>query len=60
MILCFVVLASLTKAMMTLIPRERPTPADLDLARVGLDVPLKAPLAAGTSPSARASPVGGG
>ena len=53
-------LASLTKAMMTLIPRERPTPTDLDLACVGLDVPPKAPLAAGAGPSARASPVGGG
>ena len=60
MILCFVVLASLTKAMMTPIPREKPAPDDLDLAHVGLDVPPKAPLAAGAGPSARASPVGGG
>jgi len=52
----FVVLADLTKAMLTPILGERPTSADLDLARVGLDAPLKAPLPAGTGPSTRMPP----
>ena len=39
---CF--LASLTKAMEMLIPGEKPAPVGLDLARVGLRAPPKAPL----------------
>ena len=34
-------LADLTKAMETLIPREKPAPTGLDLARVGLRAPPK-------------------
>ena len=39
---CF--LASLTKAMETSILGEKPAPVGLDLARVGLHAPSKAPL----------------
>ena len=49
---CF--LADLTKAMDTPIPGERPAPADLDLARVGLRAPLKSPQHLGAGPSERA------
>lgn len=52
-------LDNLTKAILTPIPGERPTSADLDLARVGLDAPLKALLPAGAGPSTR-MPIGGG
>ena len=49
-------LADLTKAMDTPIPGERPAPADLDLARVGLHAPTKSPLQLGASPLERAPP----
>ena len=55
---CF--LARLTKAMETLIPGEKPAPVGLDLARVGLHAPPKAPLQVGAGPSEHAPPVDGG
>ena len=55
---CF--LASLTKAMETPILGEKPTPVSLDLARVGLRAPPKAPLQVGAGPSEHAPPVDGG
>ena len=43
----FAFLGDLTKAMQTPLPGEVPLPANMDLARVGLDASLKAPLLMG-------------
>ena len=53
-------LAGLTKEMGTPIPREKPAPVDLDLARVGLHAPLKASLQLGAGHSKHAHLVDGG
>jgi hypothetical protein len=55
---CFLV--DLTKAMGTPILGEKPAPTDLDLARVGLHAPPKAPLQRGAGPSEHAPPGDGG
>ena len=47
-------LADLTKAMGTLIPKEKPAPAGLDLARVGLRAPPMTSLQLGADPSEHA------
>ena len=44
----------------TPIPREKPAPVDLDLARVGLRAPPKASLQLGADPSEHAPPSVGG
>ena len=53
-------LSYLTKATETSIPREKPAPVGIDLARVGLHGPPKAPLQVGAGPSKGASPMDGG
>lgn len=53
------VLVNLTRAMETPIPGESPTPEGVDLARVGLDAPPKAPLPTGAGTSAGAAPAAG-
>ena len=56
----FCLLVGLTKAMETPISGEKPTPDGVDLARVGLHAPSKAPLQVGAGPVGGAAPAAGG
>lgn len=53
-------LVGLTQAMETPVPGEMPAPDGVDLARVGLDAPSKAPLDFGAGPSVGAAAAAGG
>ena len=56
----FCLLGGLTKTMETPIPGEMPAPDGVDLARVGLHAPPKAPLQVGAGPVGGVAPAVGG